>query len=132
MPWAAASEAFVALGLLSAAKTGVKRRAKIRAVSASFPNWNVAVALRFVVAIRTNRTRHENATLAEARSARDLVLMNMSESPFRCGFKYLLWMEHACQAFPAAQYIGAGDDDAYIQLSHFEADLRNVWHQTAD
>ena len=60
---------------------------------------------------------------------RDLVLLDGRETPFRCGLKYVLWFDVALRTFPTAAYVAAGDDDAYIQLSHLEADLRLVHAQ---
>ena len=118
-----AIQPFVALGLLSA-NGNQPRRDKIRETASKFSPYQTTVALRFVLAAPEAST--SSAVAAEQQLRRDLVQLNISDTPFRCGFKYVLWFAHAHSAFPAAQFLGAGDDDAYIQIAHFEADLRNV------
>ena len=124
-----AIQPFVALGLLSA-NGNQPRRDKIRETASKFSPYQTTVALRFVLAAPEAST--SSAVAAEQQLRRDLVQLNISDTPFRCGFKYVLWFAHAHSAFPAAQFLGAGDDDAYIQIAHFEADLRNVVAQVGE
>ena len=124
-----AIQPFVALGLLSA-NGNQPRRDKIRETASKFSSYQTTVALRFVLAAPEAST--SSAVAAEQQLRRDLVQLNISDTPFRCGFKYVLWFAHAHGAFPAAQFLGAGDDDAYIQIAHFEADLRNVVAQVGE
>ena len=120
-------DAFVALGLLSAPGNR-PRRDKIREMSAVLSSYvDGGVALRFVLSVPASAP-DRGSVLSESR---DLVLLNESETPFRCGFKYVLWFAYALKAFPTAAYFAAGDDDAYFQLSHLEADLRYVHEQAA-
>ena len=62
----------------------------------------------------------------EAAKHGDMLLINTTEGRFTCSRKYLLWMQHALQLFPSAEYIGIGDDDIYVQLDHFYADLKSI------
>ena len=112
---------FVALGLLSALGN-TPRREKIRQTTSRLGPTHVA--LRFVLAAQPDGATPSQSVLDELRSNNDLVRLNISDTPFRCGFKYVLWFDLARRAFPSARYFGAGDDDAYIQIAHFEADLR--------
>ena len=120
---------YVALGVLSTASDKYRRREKIRSVSQAFANAALGTfALRFVVGAPSPVPQ---VVVEEAALARDIVLLNMSETPFRCGIKYILWASYALASFPRAQWIAAGDDDAFVQMEHFEADLRRVATQTA-
>ena len=119
----APSTVWVAVGLLSTAGANAKanaslgrlRRDRIREDSLFFRRSSTA--LRFLIA---------ESTLVEdeAREKRDIVLLNMSESPYRCALKYILWYEHALRAFPAAKFIANGDDDVYVHLERLELNLR--------
>ena len=134
----ASASAYVALGLLSAAGAAEKstagqyraRRQKLREDAARFTCFSKSktCALRFVLA--GGETKSNVAALAEAASeARqhgDMLLINTTEGRFTCSRKYLLWMQAALVLFPAAEYIGLGDDDIYIQLDHFVSDLRSI------
>ena len=117
---------YIALGLLSAGRNQPLRD-KIREVTRAHPNYQKSAAHRFILAASSSST-----TAEEQRSRCDLVLLNVTDTPFRCGFKYVLWFAYAHATFPHARYIGAGDDDAYIQLMHFEMDLRNVAAQVGE
>ena len=121
-----AAAPFVALGYLSGGTNG-PRREKIRQVARRFAGGGVA--FRFVLAKAESTTNHESRIIAEARVAKDLVLLNVSDTPFRCALKYVLWFAWARDSFPTAQFLAAGDDDAYVQLAHLEADLRLVRSQ---
>ena len=118
--------AFVALGLLSALGNR-PRRDKIRETTSKFASF-ASVAVRFVLATAPESSSSSASmhALEEHHIHRDMVRLNISDTPFRCGFKYVLWFDYARRAFPTSRYFGAGDDDAYIQVSHFEMDLRNV------
>ena len=132
------SNAYVALGLLSAAGAAEKstagqyqaRRAKLREDSRRFAcvTESKRCALRFVLA--GAQTSRNAGALAEARQeARehgDMLLLNTTEGRFTCSRKYLLWLQAALELFPKAEYIGLGDDDIYIQLDHFVADLVSI------
>ena len=127
-----ASAPFVALGLLSAG-ANQPRRDKIRQTTSKFANYEKSVAVRFVLASPPDGAPTTSTSAsAEQRANRDLVVINVSDTPFRCGLKYVIWFDHARREFPSARYLAAGDDDAYIQLAHFEADLRNVAAQIGD
>ena len=131
-------DAYVALGLLSAAGAAEKsnaaqyraRRTKLRQDAQRFACYTQTqrCALRFVLA--GVQTKTNAAVLAEAgqEAAKhgDMLLINTTEGRFTCSRKYLLWMQHALQLFPSAEYIGIGDDDIYIQLDHFFADLSGI------
>ena len=43
-----------------------------------------------------------------------------------CGMKSLLWFKYCELHVPSAQYYALGDDDAYVQLEHLEADLLSL------
>lgn len=132
------SDVYVALGLLSAAGAAEKsnaaqyraRRTKLRQDAQRFECFSRTrqCALRFVLA--GARTRSNAPVLAEAhREAAehgDMLLINTTEGRFTCSRKYLLWLQQAPALFPSAEYIGIGDDDIYIQLDHFVADLRSI------
>lgn len=127
-PDAAARRVHVAMGVLTTPSDRFHRRAKLRALSRSFANVaGGSFALRFVIGAPAPVPQ---SLAAEASQTSDLVLLNMSETPFRCALKYLLWFSFALQEFPSVQWLGAGDDDAYIQFEHMEADLRHVGAQT--
>ena len=127
---------YVALGVLSAAGAAEKsnaeqyrsRRMRLRNDCKSFQSFGREVALRFVLAGAP--TRKNGAALAaahrEATEHGDVVLLNTTEGRFVCSRKYLMWLREALILFPTAAYIGLGDDDTYIQLDHFFADLRSV------
>ena len=40
--------------------------------------------------------------------------------------KPLQWYEYCARAFPTARYYAIADDDTYLQLDHFEADVRSL------
>eukprot|EP00966_Prymnesium_polylepis_P021231 488310-Prymnesium_polylepis.1 len=118
--------AYVAFGILSTAKKeGLARRKKIRAVASGFSK--AAVEYRFVLGSQAI----PQALADEAAAQHDIVILNMSEAPFRCGIKYIVWISHALAAFPRAKWIAVGDDDAFVQMEHLEADLRRVTNMTA-
>jgi hypothetical protein len=117
----------VALGLLSAATGGLPRRAHLRSVFANFEaSVHDRLPLRFLVAAPPGRHSYSASVLAETYSQRDMLLLNESESPFRCALKYVSWFAWAQAQWPSVRFIATGDDDAYIQLDHLEADLRHV------
>ena len=132
----ALDQTLVALGLLSAAGAAEKssaqqyrsRRMQLRTDCRRFASYKTTVALRFVLA--GAETRSNGAALAAARREAaehgDVLLLNTTEGRFTCSRKYLLWMRAALVLFPSAQYIGIGDDDIYIQLDHFSADLQSI------
>lgn len=133
---ATSSSIFAALGLLSAAGSAEKsnaaqyraRRKRIREDSLRFVAYRKSIALRFVLAGATTRTNAhalEEARM-ESRQHGDIVLLNTTEGRFTCGRKYLLWLRAALDLFPSASYIALGDDDIYIQLDHFDADLHSI------
>ena len=137
LPAAGASDqTFVALGVLSAAGAAEKsnaaqyrsRRMQLRVDCKRFASFQKEVAVRFVLAGAP--TPKNGVALAEAhREAAehgDVVLLNATEGRFVCSRKYLLWLREALALFPTAAYIGLGDDDTYIQLDHFFADLRSI------
>lgn len=74
---------YVALGILSTV-AGIARRNKIRQISSHMRP--PSLALRFVVG--RPPTGREPTLPKEDGDARDVVLLNMTESPFRCGIKY--------------------------------------------
>ena len=122
---AASTSPYIALGLLSGTKNQ-DRRTIIRQVSNNLDSYvSGRIALRFVLSVPPLSPIRAELLDAE----RDLVLLDGRETPFRCGLKYVLWFDVALRTFPTAAYVAAGDDDAYIQLSHFEADLRLVHAQ---
>lgn len=128
---------FAAVGLLSAAGSAEKsnaaqyrsRRNRLRNDALSFSAFHSkSVVLRFVLAgakSKTNGMALEEAG-RENRTYGDIVLLNTTEGRFTCGRKYLLWLRTALILFPSASYISLGDDDVYIQLDHFDADLRSI------
>lgn len=120
--------AYIAMGILSTASDKYRRRDKIRSVSSGLSNLvHGSFVLRFIVSVPCPVPRQ---LAAEASFTHDLVLLNMSETPFRCALKYLLWFSFALREFPSVQWLGAGDDDAYVQFEHMEADLRHISLQT--
>ena len=120
----APERAFIALGLLSG-PTNQPRRNKIREVSSLLESYTSGrIALRFVLSVPAKATATRAQLMA---SERDLVLLDGRETPFRCGLKYVLWFSVAIKLFPKAAYLATGDDDAYIQLNHFESDLQSVY-----
>ena len=122
---AASMQPYIALGILSA-QSNQGRRTIIRQVSNELDSYaSGRVALRFVLSVPPTSSSRAELLGAE----RDLVLLDGRETPFRCGLKYVLWFDVALRTFPGAAYVAAGDDDAYIQLSHLEADLRLVHAQ---
>ena len=123
-----AAPPYAALGLLSG---GANRplRDKIRDVSSKMPSYQTAVAHRFILAANAANSA---AMAKEQESNCDLVVLNVTDTPFRCGLKYVIWFAHAYRAFPHARFIGAGDDDAYVQIDHFHADLANVAAQVGE
>ena len=62
----------------------------------------------------------------EVSTYRDIVFLPINESRFNCALKPLLWYEHCARAFPTAQYYAIADDDTYLQLEHFVADIRTL------
>ena len=131
-----AEPTFIALGIQSAAgaaeksnaETYRRRRARLRQDVRAFHSYGNGVALRFVLA--GAQTRKNAAALDEARkensTSGDMLLLNTSEGRFTCSRKYLLWMQVALELFPTARYISIGDDDIYVQLDHFYADLKSI------
>ena len=122
-------EPFVALGYLSGSDNR-PRRDKIRQVSRPFAAGGVVY--RFVLAMAESAIEHSATTLLEARTIGDMVMLNVSDTPFRCALKYVMWTSWARDAFPTARYLASGDDDAYVQLAHLEADLRLAHAQVGD
>ena len=123
---ASTDAAFIALGLLSG-PANQPRRAKIREMSAVLDSYMTGrVALRFVLSVPAGAVSAREKLLTKEQ---DLVLLDGKETPFRCGLKYVLWFDVALKSFPGATYLAAGDDDCYIQMSHFDADLRRVHAQ---
>ena len=117
---------FVALGYLSGG-ANAPRRTQIRQLAAKFAGGGVAY--RFVLATPERQREHDPKVVAEAAATQDMLLLNVSDTPFRCALKYVQWIAWARVAFPSAAFIASGDDDAYVQLAHFEADLRRVHAQ---
>ena len=115
------NDTFVALGYLSSGGN-LGRRTKIRQFARSFAGGGVAY--RFVIARPEGAAEHSASAVSEAAERRDMVLLNISDTPFRCALKYVLWFTWASNRFPAARFLATGDDDAYVQFAHFEADLR--------
>ena len=123
----------VALGVLSAKgasgqATGAQylaRRTSLRESSQRFGNNGRALELRFLLAAPSG-TVSEAAIVDEQRQHGDIVFLAMSESRFNCALKSLLWFEHCATAFPKASFYALADDDTYLQLEHFELDLRSV------
>ena len=132
-----ADQAFVALGVLSAAGSAEKsnaaqyrsRRMRLRHDARTFPSFTGgSVAIRFVLAgarTATNGPALEDAR-REAVEHGDVLLLNMTEGRFTCSRKYLLWLRAALRLFPRAAFISMGDDDVYIQLDHLFADLKSA------
>ncbi|KAL1515704.1 hypothetical protein AB1Y20_002320 [Prymnesium parvum] len=115
---------YVGLGVITTAADKYKRRRKIRSVAQGFANVvDGSLAVRFVMG---SPVPVPQALAAEADASRDLVVLNMSETPFRCTLKYMLWFSFALKAFPNARWLAAGDDDAFVQYEHMEADLRRM------
>ena len=129
MSLARTTDPFVALGYLSGSDNR-PRRDQIRLVSRPFADGGVVY--RFVMAMAESAGEHSAATLKEARAAGDIVMLNVSDTPFRCALKYVLWTAWAREAFPSARYLASGDDDAYVQLAHLEADLRLAHAQVGE
>jgi len=129
MSLARTTDPFVALGYLSGSDNR-PRRDQIRLVSRPFADGGVVY--RFVMAMAESAGEHSAATLKEARAAGDIVMLNVSDTPFRCALKYVLWTAWARDAFPSARYLASGDDDAYVQLAHLEADLRLAHAQVGE
>ena len=135
----AAPTHFVALGILSAAggmgqsnaSVCRSRRDRMRIGFAPIVR-TTAVGVRFLIAGGVTPKNGEalQHTRAEAAETRDIVFLNMTESPARCSLKYLLWFELATKVFPSSRFVALADDDTYIQLAHLEADLRLVDAQT--
>ena len=126
LPSVSTDRPFVALGYLSGG-TNVPRRKQIRQVAAKFAGGGVA--FRFVLGMPESSSQHSPKITAEAATKQDMLLLNISDTPFRCALKYVLWFAWARVGFPSARFIATGDDDAYVQLDHFEADLRRVHAQ---
>ena len=147
--------AFAVVGLLSLAydsnvrccprrgsgSRGAARRQKIREMARPLLEApGASVILRFVLAAEpppefvpngaaAARTSLALATLREEEAReRDLLFVNQSEGFFECARKYLLFYREALSLYPRAQYLVSGDDDAYIQFAHLEAELRSVPH----
>ena len=125
-PAVSAPPPFVALGYLSGG-ANAPRRTQIRQLAAKFAGGGVAY--RFVLATPERQREHDPKVVAEAAATQDMLLLNVSDTPFRCALKYVQWIAWARVAFPSAAFIASGDDDAYVQLAHFEADLRRVHAQ---
>jgi hypothetical protein len=117
---------FVALGYLSGG-ANAPQRTQIRQVAAKFAGGGVAY--RFVLGMPESAREHGPKIAAEAAATQDMLLLNLSDTPFRCALKYVQWFAWARVRFPTAAFIASGDDDAYVQLDHLEADLRRVHAQ---
>ena len=126
LPSVSAPAPFVALGYLSGG-ANAPRRTQIRQVAAKFAGGGVAY--RFVLGVPESAREHGPKIAAEAAVKQDMLLLNVSDTPFRCALKYVQWFAWARVRFPTAAFIASGDDDAYVQLEHFEADLRRVHDQ---
>lgn len=120
-----------ALGVLSSAGSSGQasgsqynsRRTSLRAGAQRFQNIlsKGTIALRFVIAT------HSSASLdAERKQYDDIVLLPVNESRFNCALKPLLWFAHCATAFPTALFYAVADDDTYLQLDHFAADLNTL------
>lgn len=99
------------------------RRTSLRASAQRFHDVlsGHTIALRFVIAT------HSSAKLDdERREFNDIVLLPVNESRFNCALKPLLWFAHCITAFPNTPFYAVADDDIYLQLDHFAADLRTL------
>ena len=133
-----ATEAFVALGVMSTAATfetgrasGSKMalmRSRVREAAALVAGERHGVALRFLLASRNGKseTLASEAVRAESSTHGDLVFLNMTERFYLCAWKKIMWYRYALVHFPSAQFIMIADPDAFVQLSHLGSDLRNV------
>ena len=124
----------VALGVLSSlgasgqssAVQYLARRTQLRESSRHFANVGHSLQLRFLMATPPSHAGGVAALHDEQRLHGDIVVLAINESRFNCALKPLLWYEHAARAFPTARYYAIADDDTYLQLDHFEADLRSL------
>ena len=83
------------------------------------------VVVRFLLGQLSNEIAAREAA-QEAFWEGDMILLNMTESRFRCAEKYLRWFDFALSHYPSALWIAAGDEDTYIQVAHLAEDLGSV------
>ena len=125
------ADAFVAIGLLSAAggyahvthENTRRRRDQIR-LSVASSLIDGRTALRFV--LNSADGTLPAAVHSESTGMRDMVWLKMADAPHRCGYKYVLWLSKALSLFPRAAYIMLGDDDIFFLPHRLEADLASV------
>lgn len=136
MPVDGANGPLAALGVSSAAGSFGQasisqyraRRDNVRDVQRVFSGLGQAasIELRFVLARPQATSAQLQAVAEEQRRYQDMVYLNITESRFNCALKFLLWFAHCQTAFPSARFYAIADDDTFIQLAHFEADLRTI------
>lgn len=124
----------IALGVLSSKGASgqasgaqyLARRTSLRETSRRFSNVGRSLVLRFLMAKPPESAGGVAALAEEQREHNDIVFLPVNESRFNCALKPLLWYEHCLHAFPSALFYAIADDDTYLQLEHFEIDLRSL------
>ena len=125
----------IALGVLSSKGASgqasgaqyLARRTQLRESAARFTSViERSLRLRFLLATPPDSVGGVASMHDEVSTYRDIVFLPINESRFNCALKPLLWYEHCARAFPTAQYYAIADDDTYLQLEHFVADIRTL------